>query len=54
MPRDAFVLKIQRELCRPKYARNVSGLSRNGPQESQLSFIGNDGTLQILILVMGQ
>ena len=31
MPRDAFVLKIQRELCHPKYARNVSGLSRNRP-----------------------
>ena len=28
MPRDAFVLKIQRELCHPKYARKVSGLSR--------------------------
>ena len=54
MPRDAFVLKIQRELWRPKYARNVSELSRNGPQESQLPFIGNDGTLQTLILVMGQ
>ena len=25
MPRDAFVLKIQRELCHPKYARNVFG-----------------------------
>ena len=34
MPRDAFVLKIQRELCHPKYARKVSGLSRNGPQDS--------------------
>ena len=32
MPRDAFVLKIQRELCHPKYARKVSGLSRNRPQ----------------------
>ena len=31
MPRDAFVLKIQRELCHPKYARKVSGLSRNRP-----------------------
>ena len=31
MPRHAFVLKIQRELCHPKYARNVSGLSRNRP-----------------------
>ena len=34
MPRDAFVLKIQRELCHPKYARKVSGLSRNRPQGS--------------------
>ena len=33
MPRDAFVLKIQRELCHPKYARKVSGLSRNSPQD---------------------
>ena len=32
MPRGPFVLKIQRELCHPKYARKVSGLSRNGPQ----------------------
>ena len=32
MPRDAFVLKIQRELCHPKYARKVPGLSRNRPQ----------------------
>ena len=32
MPRDAIVLKIQRELCHPKYARNFSGLSRNRPQ----------------------
>ena len=31
MPRDAFVFKIQRELCHPKYARKVSGLSRNRP-----------------------
>ena len=30
MPRDAFVLKIQRELCHSKCARKVSGLSRNG------------------------
>ena len=28
----AFVLKIQRELCHPKYTRKVSGLSRNRPQ----------------------
>ena len=27
VPRDAYVLKIQRELCHPKYARKVSGLS---------------------------
>ena len=32
MPRDAIVLKIQRELCHPKYARKVLGLSRNRPQ----------------------
>ena len=31
MPRDALVLKIQREFCHPKCARNVSGLSRNRP-----------------------
>ena len=31
MLRDAFVLKIQRELCHPKCGREVSGLSRNGP-----------------------
>ena len=31
MPRDAFVLKIQRELWHPKCARKGSGLSRNGP-----------------------
>ena len=30
MPCDAFVLKIQRELCHPKCSRKVSGLSRNG------------------------
>ena len=30
MPRDASVLKIQRESCHPKCARKVSGLSRNG------------------------
>ena len=33
VPRDAFVLKIQRELCHPKYARKVSELSTNGPQD---------------------
>ena len=32
MPRDAFVLKIQRELCHPKFVRKVPGLSRNGRQ----------------------
>ena len=32
--RDAFVLKIQRELCHPKYARKVSGHSRNMPQST--------------------
>ena len=31
MPPDALVLKIQRELCHPKCARKVSGLSRNRP-----------------------
>ena len=30
MVRDAFVLKIRRELYHPKCARKVSGLSRNG------------------------
>ena len=30
MPRDAFVSKIQRELCHPKCARKVSGLTGNG------------------------
>ena len=34
MPRDALVLKIPRELCYPKCARNVSGLLRNRPQIS--------------------
>ena len=34
MPWDAFVLKIQRELCLLKCARKVSGLSRNGPRDS--------------------
>ena len=32
VPRDAFALKIQRELSNLKCARKVSGLSRNGPQ----------------------
>ena len=32
MPRDAFVLKIQRESRHLICARKVSGLSRNGPQ----------------------
>ena len=31
MPQDAFVLKIQRELCHPKHAPKISGLSRNRP-----------------------
>ena len=31
MPRDALILKIQRELCHPKSARKVSRLSRNRP-----------------------
>ena len=33
MPLKVSLLKIQRDLCHPKYARNVSGLLRNGPQE---------------------
>ena len=32
---NAFVLKIQRELCQPKYARKISGLSRNRPLETR-------------------
>ena len=32
MPRGAFALKIQIEICHPQCARRVSGLSRNGPQ----------------------
>jgi len=32
MPRNAFALKTRRELCHPKCARKVSGLSRNGSQ----------------------
>ena len=31
MPRDAFALKIQRELCHPKCAQKGLGSSRNGP-----------------------
>ena len=31
MAQNAFVLKIQRELCHPKLSRKRSGLSRNGP-----------------------
>ena len=31
MPRDAFVVHIQRELCHPIWARKVSGLLRNRP-----------------------
>ena len=38
MPRDAFDLKIQRELWHPKYARKVSGLSRNRPQGRKNDF----------------
>ena len=41
MPREAFVLKIQIELCYPKYARIVSGLSRNRPPAS-FSFHGDN------------
>ena len=39
MARDAFVLKIQRELCHPRFALKVSGLSRNMPQTSQPLFL---------------
>ena len=39
MPRDAFVLKIQGELCQPKHARNVSGFSRNGAQAFNMAWI---------------
>ena len=35
MPRDAFVSKIQRELCHPKCARKISALSRNGPLDNK-------------------
>ena len=38
VPRDASVLKIQRESCHPKCARKVSGLLRNG---SQVLFSGH-------------
>ena len=31
MPRDPFVLKIQRELCHPKCARKVSGPCTQAP-----------------------
>ena len=31
LPRDAFLLKIQSELCNPKYVRKVLELLRNGP-----------------------
>ena len=44
MPRDAIVLKIQRELCHPKCARKVSGLSRNG------SLIAGNSNRALLIL----
>ena len=40
MPRDDFVLKIQRELFYPKFAQNVSGLSRNGSQAPGSSKVG--------------
>ena len=42
VPRDAFVLKMQRELCEPKCARRLSGLSRNGPQVHDFSFRSRD------------
>ena len=39
VPRDAFVLKIQSELCNPKYVRKVSELLRNGPLARTLGFV---------------
>jgi len=39
-------LKIQRELCHPKYAQKVSGLSRNRPPEKE---IGNKINMRNLI-----
>ena len=52
MPRDSFVLKIQRELCHPKYARKISGLLRNARQgpfpegpETFRAHLGGDITL---------
>ena len=39
-PRDHFILKIQSELCHPKCARKVSGLSRKGPRLTGTSYRG--------------
>ena len=45
MSRDAFALKMQREVCHPKCARKVSGLSRNGHLKvSDLSHYYLDGS----------
>ena len=44
VPRDAFVLKIRRELCHPKCARKVSGLSRHGPQCMNFMYIVHQTT----------
>ena len=41
VPRDAFVLEIQRELCHSKNTRKVSGLSRNGPQAPIVQSLDN-------------
>ena len=41
VPRDAFVLKMQRKLVHPKCARKVSGLSKNGSLIGQISLSPN-------------
>ena len=41
VPRDAFLLKIERELCHPKCARKVSELSRNRPQAQDFQMSDN-------------
>ena len=45
MPQDAFILKIQRELCHPIYARKVSGLSRNRPQQKTMIGLVESGKI---------
>jgi len=55
VPQDAFILKIQRELCHPIYARKVSGLSRNRPLEREallgqlLQLLAEQGRLAVLV-----